>query len=137
MSRMRAGVAKIDANWERAVRLEPRLAELEVEILALPDPLPGDLDQAAVWSGREDRIGIKPRLMALVGWERGALSPEALRAALKLCRTPEGRQALVECREAQPDLSADEEWLQSSEAFMAAAIHLSELIPLNWEALAS
>ncbi|MHB1524923.1 MAG: hypothetical protein ACYCZN_01360 [Candidatus Dormibacteria bacterium] len=130
-------MAKIDANWERAVRLVPRLAELEREILALPDPLPGDLDQAAVWSGREDRVGIKPRLVALVGWERGEMPWPAIRSAIKLCRTPEGRQALVQSGQNQPALSADEEWLQSSEAYVAATIHLSDLIPLHWEAMAS
>ena len=137
MGREKVGAGTTEVNWARAVSLEPRLAELELEILALPVPLPGDLDQAAVWSGREDRVGVKPRLMALVGWDRGGPLSQALGAALKLCQTSDGRQALVQSGQQQPALSADEEWLHSSEAYEAATEHLAELIPLHWEAVAS
>lgn len=120
MGKRSVGATKIVRNWERAVSLEPRLVELEREILALPNPLPEDLDQSAVWSGSADRVGIKSRLMALVGWERRAWSPGTFDAGCQLGRMP-----------------ADEEWLQSSEAYEAVTIHLAELIPLRWEALAS
>ena len=124
MGRKKVAVSRTDANWARAVSLEPQLAELEREIRALPDPLPRGVIQPNVWA----ELDAKSRLLALVGWERGGVSPESVGAALKLCQTPEGRQALVQSGQNQPALSADEEWLQSSEAYEAAIVHLWQLL---------
>ena len=134
MGRKRVGATKMVSNWERAVSLEPRLAELEREVLALPNPLPRDFDHTDAWNGWGDWAGIKPRLYRLVGWGRGEpVVDETTGQGPRPFTASEIKGVLTELRRVERALSVDERWLRSSEAYDVVVDHLWYALPPCWE----
>lgn len=67
-------------TFDEVCALEPRVAELRDEVLALTAKHGSDEERCAnaMWYGLGDFPGIKPRLKRLVGWGRRGTEIEAL-----------------------------------------------------------
>lgn len=67
-------------TWEDLLSLEPRLAFLQVEAMAETNHDKPDYCANAVWGGYQGHLGLKPRLVRLVGWHAESQDP-ALRSS--------------------------------------------------------